>query len=207
MAGRKQVGIFENAPGRFVVQVQVGGRRATARVKGTRAEAQEARLTLLQKLRQEVRPSQEGNSSSEPLGQSASSRQSLADWLTGRYARWQERAQNERTRRKIESPKRYLIASDLGEKPLNEISTADVNAYVEWRLQVGMLTFARRKDGRRYKARKSELGSQTINKSLKVLSAALRLACDEEGIAKVPKIECLPEADAKAIMPPTEDEY
>src|SRR6185295_6310206 len=52
-----------------------------------------------------------------------------------------------------------------------------------------------------------QVGSQTINKSLKLLSAALRLACDEEIIAKVPKINFLPEDDARAIVPPTEEEY
>jgi len=46
----------------------------------------------------------------------------LAEWMVGRYARWQERAQNERTRRKLVSPIRYLLASDLSGLALDRIA-------------------------------------------------------------------------------------
>jgi len=58
-----------------------------------------------------------------------------------------------------------------------------------------------------YRARVEQVGSQTINKSLKLLSAALHLAKDENVIASMPKIHFLPEDDARAIVPPTEEQY
>jgi integrase len=82
-----------------------------------------------------------------------------------------------------------------------------VNAYVEWRLEVGTLTFATRKDGKAYRPRAKSVGAQTINKSLKLLSAALRLAHDEGLVSKLPKINYLPEDDARAILPPTEEQF
>jgi hypothetical protein len=130
----------------------------------------------------------------------------LAEWLTNRYSEWQKRAQNESARRKLDSPKRYLLASDLGDSPLREIDTASVNAYVEWRLEVGTLTFATRKDGSAYRPRAKSVGARTINKSLKLISAALRLAHDEGLVIKLPKINYLPEDDARAILPPTEEQ-
>jgi integrase len=131
----------------------------------------------------------------------------LADWLTGRYAKWQETTQTESTRRKVDSHKRYLIASDLGPMRLDAIATADVNRYVEWRQKTGPLTFAIRNDGEPYRARVTACASQTINKTVRILSAALRLANDEEIIPKVPKLNFLPEDDARPIMPPTDEQY
>jgi integrase len=127
--------------------------------------------------------------------------------LTGRYARWRGRAQNEHTRRKLISPARYLLASDLAELSLDSIGTAEINAYVEWRRSMGALSFSTRKNGQRYRARVEQVGSQTIDKSLKLLSAALHLAKDENLIASVPKIHFLPEDDARAIVPPTEEQH
>src|SRR5262249_19145820 len=86
-------------------------------------------------------------------------------------------------------------------------STAVINAYVEWRQKVGSLTFAVRKDGQRFRPRTDEVGAQTINRSLKVLSAALRLACDEDVIGKVSRIHFLPQDHARTIVPPTEERY
>src|SRR5262249_25668868 len=40
-------------------------------------------------------------------------------------------------RRKLVSPIRYLLASDLAGLSLDEICTAEINAYVEWRRSVG----------------------------------------------------------------------
>ena len=50
---KKQHGITEVSPGRFVVQVQVDGKRQTTRVNGTMAQAEEARAQLLLKGRAE----------------------------------------------------------------------------------------------------------------------------------------------------------
>jgi integrase len=201
---KKHAGIQEVAPGRFVVQVTIGGVRRTTRVNGTHVQAKEAHAKLLTQLLEEQRQDPTSNGGSP--GRSSSC-PTLAEWLTGRYAAWQERAQCHNTRTKMVSPKRYLLTSHLGDLRLNQIGVAEINAYVEWRLKVGPITFATRKDGTRFRTRQEKVGSQTINKSLKMLSAALRLACDEELIVKVPKITYLPEDDARAIIPPTEEQY
>src|SRR5687767_12074725 len=195
---RRDTGIYEEKPGRFVIQVK----GKTKRAQGTLADARRVRAELLLQVDQER---QTTSTNGSPVR--SASCPSLADWLGGRYADWQLRAQNDRTRRKLESPKRYLVASDLGPLTLDQISTAAINGYVEWRRKVGAISFSTRKDGQRFRARTEAIGAQTINKSLKVLSAALRLACDEEVIAKVPKINFLPEDDARAVLPPTEEQF
>jgi|GEM_PF-1886353 len=210
-AKHKSQGIYETSPGRYVVQARYRGVRRTIRLRGTAEDAKAARARLILELRakhQASPPPNEQTSTSGLLALSNWSRSpTLAEWLTGRYAEWQKRAQNEATRRKLESPKRYLLASDLRDLPLGEIDTAHVNTYVEWRLEVGMLTFASKRDGTRYRARAKQVGAQTINKSLKVLSAALHLAFEEDVITKMPKVNYLPEDDAKTILPPTEEQY
>ncbi len=211
MATGKSHGIYQMAPGRFLIQARYRGRRRTCRIRGAAEDAKATHARILLELQAEHRAEEhraEETWTGGFLAPSASYRSpSLADWLSGRYVDWQKRAQNAATRRKLESPKRYLLASDLGELPLHEIDTAQVNAYVEWRLEVGGLTFASKKDGTRYRARAQAIGAQTINKSLKVLSAALRLASDEGLIAKLPKISYLPEDDARSILPPTEEQF
>ncbi len=192
---------------RFVFQAQVNGVRRTKRFTGTPQEAKAAHAAFRAELMKMSQALQTSSSSGLPGLCSLSRCPTLSEWLTGRYPRWQERAQNECSRRKLESPKRYLLASDLAEMRLEEVDTAAINAYVEWRLQVGPLTFAKRKDGERYQARQDTVGAQTINKSLKVLSSALRLAFDEGVITRVPKIAYLPEDDAKAIVPPTMEQF
>jgi hypothetical protein len=134
---KKHQGIMEVAPGRFVVQVAIGGVRRTTRVNGSLVDAQEARAKLLTELREEQR--QETTSNGGSPGRSGSC-PSLAEWLTGRYAGWQERAQSQNTRTKMLSPKRYLLTSHLGDLPLDKIGVAEINAYVEWRLKVGPIT-------------------------------------------------------------------
>ena len=188
-------GIYEETPGRFVVQVS----RRTRRVTGTLADARAVHAQLLLEVQE-----QRSKSGSRAPGASCPT---LAEWMVGRYARWQERAQNERTRRKLVSPIRYLLASDLSGLPLDRIGTAEINAYVEWRRNVGAISFSVRKDGERHRARVERVGAQTINKSLKLLSAALNLAKDEGLIASVPKIHFLPEDDARAVIPLTEEQY
>jgi len=211
MATGKSHGIYQMAPGRFLIQARYRGRRRTCRIRGAAQDAKAIHARMLLELQAEHRAEQyraeETWTGGFPAPSASSRSPSLADWLSGRYVDWQKRAQNTATRRKLESPKRYLLASDLGELPLHEIDTAQVNAYVEWRLEVGGLTFASKKDGTRYRARAQAIGAQTINKSLKVLSAALRLASDEGLIAKLPKISYLPEEDARSILPPTEEQF
>src|SRR5262245_10116008 len=102
----RDTGIYEEKPGRFVVQVK----GKTKRAQGTLADARRVRAELLLQVEAERQTaSTSTNGSSVP----SASCPSLADWLGGRYADWQTRAQNERTRRKLESPIRYLVASDL----------------------------------------------------------------------------------------------
>lgn len=102
---------------------------------------------------------------------------------------------------------RYLVASDLGPKFLREIRASDVNDYVGWRLKVGQVTFTARKDGRQRAVRGSTVSAPTINKSLRVLSSALRFAHREGLIDAVPHIEMLPETDAKRVHGPSVEEY
>src|SRR5216683_868897 len=170
MATGKSHGIYQMAPGRFLIQARYRGRRRTCRIRGAAQDAKATHARMLLELQAEHRAERQRAEETWTNGfpaRSASYRSpSLGDWLTGRYVDWQKRAQNTATRRKLESPKRYLLASDLGELPLHEIDTAQVNAYVEWRLEVGGLTFASKKDGTRYRARAKGIGAQTINKSL-----------------------------------------
>lgn len=203
---KKRSGILEVKPGSYVVQVTVAGQRRTRRVQGTVADAEKARAELLLVSGPAV-IANKAISYANVLPVRSSSCPTLAEWLSGRYAGWQDRAQSERTRRKLVSPVRYLLASDLHGLRLDQIGTAEINSYVEWRRAVGAITFATRKDGQAYRSRVEEVGSQTINKSLKVLSAALRLAADEGVISRVPKINYLPEDDARPVMPPSEEDY
>jgi len=207
----KSQGIYQTGPSRFLLQARFNGRRRTRRIRGGVQDAKATYAQMLLELQAEHRAAeqnvQEASNSGSPAPSSSSRWPTLAEWLTGRYCDWQKRAQNESTRRKLDSPKRYLLASDLADLSLREIDTAQVNAYVEWRLEVGTLTFATRKDGRAYRPRAKNVGAQTINKSLKLLSAALRLAHDEGLVMKLPKINYLPEDDARAILPPTEEQY
>jgi len=207
---KKSQGIYQTKPGRFLLQARFMGRRKTRRIRGGVQDAKANYAQMLLELQAEHRMEKQSTgetSASGLLAPSGSYRcRTLAEWLTGRYSEWQKRAQNASTRRKLDSPKRYLLAADLGDLPLREIDTAQVNAYVEWRLEVGTLTFATRKDGSAYRPRAKSVGAQTINKSLKLLSAALRLAHDEGLVIKLPKINYLPEDDARAILPPTEEQ-
>src|SRR3954465_9613926 len=101
-------GIYEERPGRFVAQVK----GKTKRAQGTLADARRVRAELLL----QVEAEREMTSTNGSPAHSAPC-PSPAHRLGGRYADWQARPQNERTRRKLESPKRYLIASDLGPLP------------------------------------------------------------------------------------------
>ena len=196
-SGIQQVGLKK-----YVLQVQVRQLRKTKRFSGTLDEAKLAYAKFHANLLAEAMSLSNGLPG--PRGFRCPT---LAEWLTHRHARHQELAQNDCTRRKLQSPIHYLLASDLADLPLDKIDTAKINHHIEWRREVGTLTFAYRKDGERYKPRCMEIGNQTINKSLKLLSSALRLAHDEEVIGRVPKINFLPEDDARAIVPPTEEQY
>jgi integrase len=210
-ANHRSHGIYQTGPSHFLVQARFKGRRRTRRIRGALPDAKASYARMVLELQEEHRAAlqnvQEASTTGLPAPYSSYRSPTLAEWLTNRYAEWQKRAQNESTRRKLDSPKRYLLASDLGDLPLREIDTASVNAYVEWRLEVGTLTFATRKDGKAFRPRAKSVGAQTINKSLKLLSAALRLAHDEELLGKLPKINYLPEDDARAILPPTEEQF
>src|SRR6266849_173597 len=210
-ANHKSQGIYQTGPSRFLLQARFKGRRRTRRIRGGLPEAKATYAQMVLELQAEHRAAlqnvQEASSNGLPAPYSSYRSPILAEWLTHRYSEWQKRAQNASTRRKLDSPNRYLLASDLGELPLRQIDTAQVNAYVEWRLEVGTLTFATRKDGSAYRPRAKSVGAQTINKSLKLLSAALHLAHDEGLVIKLPKINYLPEDDARAILPPTEEQF
>src|SRR6266849_3435221 len=192
---------------RFVFQAQVNGIRRTKRFTGTPQEAKAAHAAFRAELMKMSQALQTSSSNGLPGPRVLSRCPTLSEWLTGRYAQHQKLAQNECTRRKLESPARYLLASDLAVLPLDKIDTGKINRYIEWRREVGALTFAYRNDGERYKPRCTEVGNQTVNKALKLLSSALRLAHEEGVIDKLPRINFLPEDDARAIVPPTEEQY
>ena len=192
---------------RFVFQAQVNGIRRTKRFTGTPQEAKAAHAAFRAELMKMSQALQTSSSNGLPGPRVLCRCPTLSEWLTGRYAQHQKLAQNECTRRKLESPARYLLASDLADLPLDKIDTGKINRHIEWRREVGALTFAYRNDGERYKPRCTEVGNQTVNKALKLLSAALNLAHEEGVIDKLPRINFLPEDDARAIIPPTEEEY
>src|SRR5260370_41118873 len=134
MATGKSHGIYQMAPGRFLIQARYRGRLRTCRMRGAAQDAKATHARMLLELQAEHRAERqrtEETSKSGFLVPSASYRSpSLADWLSGRYVDWQKRAQNTATRRKLESPKRYLLASDLGELPLYETDPAQLNPYI-----------------------------------------------------------------------------
>jgi integrase len=197
----------KTGPNAYLIQLSRKGERLTRRFDGTLAQAlkqlEAAKVDLGRKIEAATQPTTSKKGSVVPFA----SCPTLAEWLVGRYAQWQERAQNERTRRKLVAPIRYLLASDLADKRLDWVDVEAINLYVEWRQRVGAITFAERKDGGLYRPRVGAVGAQTINKSLKVLSSALHLAHDESKIVAVPKIGLLPEDDAEAIVPPSEEQY
>src|SRR6266849_7950623 len=203
----RKLGIQEVGPDRYVLQVQVKRLRKTKRFSGTLDEAKLAHAQLHAELLAQWQMEAMNSNNGLPGPRVLSRCPTLTEWLTGRYAQHQKLAQNECTRRKLESPARYLLASDLAELPLDKIDTGKINHHIEWRREVGALTFAYRNDGERYKPRRTEVGNQTVNKALKLLSSALRLAHEEGTIDKLPRINFLPEDDARAIVPPTEEQY
>ncbi len=203
----RKLGIQKVGSDRFVLQVQVKLLRKTKRFSGTLDEAKLAHAQLYAELLAQWQTETMSSSNGLPGPRVLSRSPTLTEWLTGRYAQHQKLAQNECTRRKLESPAKYILASDLADLPLDKIDTGKINRHIEWRREVGALTFAYRNDGERYKPRCTEVGNQTVNKALKLLSAALNLAHEEGVIDKLPRINFLPEDDARAIIPPTEEEY
>ena len=129
MALKKRArGIYEEAPGSFIVQVK----RRTRRVRGVLADAKRVAAELLLQVEEEQRQTREATSNPESAGPSGSFPcPGLTDWLLGRYAGWQLRAQSERTRRKTANSVRYLIASALADLTLDKIGTGEINAFVE----------------------------------------------------------------------------
>jgi len=106
----------------------------------------------------------------------------------------------------FESYVRYLIYY-LGDRPLDEVARPEtINWYTEQRLKDPALSFALRKDGKPRRARVERVSHVAINKSLSVLRAALNLAFKEGLLAAQPRVELLPEDDARPIVPPTDTE-
>jgi len=101
---------------------------------------------------------------------------------------------------------RYLIFY-LGDHPLDEAARPEtLHWYVERRLQDAPLSFALRKDGKPRRPRVERVSNVAINKSLSVLRAALNLAFKEGLLAEQPRVELLPEDDARALVPPSDTE-
>ena len=198
-------------PDAFLIQIQRKGVPLTRRVHGKLKEAlrelERAKVELGERIAALATAVPMATTSTTAVAAPALSSPTLEDWLVGRFKDHQERHQSERTRRKLESPIRYLLASDLAQMPLHAIGTAEINGYISWRMKVGTITFAERKDGKPYKPRALKVGAVTINKSLRVLSTALNLARRERTITEVPTIEFLAETDARGRWAPTREEY
>jgi len=200
---KKRSGILEVAPGQFVVQVARHGRRVTRRVQGATADAERVRAELLLELEQEQL---QGSTTMQPGSPGQRNVPTLKEWLRGRYAERSRLLHKESTAGVFESYIRILIFY-LGDRPLDEVARQEgLNWFVERRLQDPPLTFTLRKDGQRRKARVERVSNVAINKSLSVLRAALNLAFKEGLLATQPRVELLPEDDARPIVPPTDTE-
>jgi integrase len=130
----------------------------------------------------------------------------LKEWLRGRFADSRRALHTAHTARTVESNVRVLIFY-LGGELIDEIDAAVVNRYVEARLKDPPLTFSFRKDGSPKRARVETVGHSTVNRSLEVLRAALRLAEAENVIVKAPSINLLPRDSSSPVLPPTDEDY
>ena len=193
----RRPGIKEMSPGQFLVQVQIAGKRATARISGALADAVKEHARLVQELTGAPRSSKTG----QPASRGPSSSPTLRDWLRGRYAARSVVVQAATTRKVFESQVGYLIFY-LGDRLVGSIGPADVNWYVEKRHVDGPMTFTLTKAGHPKLARTKTVNNASINKSLSVLRAALHLAHREGVIDAAPRVELLPEDDSQIITPP-----
>lgn len=204
-------GLHHQGEETWLIQLSRDGHRLTRRFHGSKAAA----LRALDDAKVELGRKQEAskNSSSASSAPLPPDRRvdvpTLLAFLSdgGRYENHQLRNQSERTRRKLVSPIRYLIASDLGPLRLDDVSAAAINDYVSWRMKVGQLSFSTTKRGQPRRPRGTRVGAQSINKSLRVLSSALRFAQREGLLETMPYIEMLPETEAKRVHGPSLAEY
>jgi len=200
---KKRSGILEVAQGQFVVQVARQGKRVTRRVQGATADAERVRAEMLLELEQEQL---QGSTTMQPGSPGQSSARTLKEWLRGRYAERSRLLHKESTADVFESQVCYLVYY-LGDRPLDEVARLEtINWYTEQRLKDPALSFALRKDGKPRRARVERVSNVAINKSLSVLRAALNLAFKEGLLAEQPRVELLPEDDARPIVPPSDTE-
>jgi len=200
---KKRAGILEVTPGQFVVQVARNGKRLTRRFQGSTVDAERVRAELLLELE---RDQPQGSTTTQPGSPGPSNVPTLKEWLRGRYAERSRLLHKESTAGVFESYIRYLIYY-LGDRPLDEVARPEtLHRYTEQRLKDPALSFALRKDGKPRRARVERVSNVAINKSLSVLRAALNLAFKEGLLATQPRVELLPEDDARPIVPPTDTE-
>ncbi|HEY8206235.1 MAG TPA: tyrosine-type recombinase/integrase [Myxococcaceae bacterium] len=200
---KKRSGILEVAPGQFVVQVARQGKRVTRRVQGATVDAERIRAELLLELE---RAQPQGSTTPQPGSPGQRSVPTLKEWLRGRYAERSRLLHKESTADVFESYVRYLIYY-LGDRPLDEVARHEtINWYTERRIQDGALSFALRKDGQPRRPRVERVSHVAINKTLSILRAALNLAFKEGLLAEQPRVELLPEDDARPIVPPSDTE-
>ncbi|MHB8877488.1 MAG: tyrosine-type recombinase/integrase [Myxococcaceae bacterium] len=198
----KRPGIREMSPGQFLVQIQVGGNRKTARVTGTMADAITRHAELVQEANGQGSAPQ--TSTTAKLGSGGlSNAPSLREWLRGRFAERSQVVQAATTRKVVESQIRYLVFY-LGDRRIDEIGPAELNWYVEKRKADGPLSFTLTKEKKPRHPHCTEISNAGINKSLSILRAALYLALHEGVVDKPPRVELLPEDDASPVVPPTD---
>lgn len=204
----RRPGITEMGPGKWLVQVSVNGTRKTARVSGTMTEAVAAHAQLVQEANGEAPLKYLSQGAPRPLNGSAgrSNLPTLREWLRGRYADRSGLLHKATTAKVQESQMAYLCYY-LGDRRIDEVARTDtLNWYVERRLADPPLTFTLRKDGTAKRPRVEKVSNGAINKSLSILRAALNLAYREGLLDAPPRVELLPEDDARPIVPPSDTE-
>ena len=191
---------------RWVVQVQVKGRRRGRRVRGTRKDAKAVEAAIRAELEDEARM----NEAAALLGLDQERRSvepppTLQLFFRDRWVPHARVVQNENTRTRYASRWRYILYF-LGDKRIDEVSLADVNEMVEALQERGPISFARRKDGELRRPPTTELATSTINGILACLRAALRFAEAEGHIATAPRINLLPEDRSEGVVAPSEEQ-
>jgi integrase len=197
--------------GKWLIQVQKGGKRKTKRVTGSLADAERIEARLLAEIdrKSEIQRASELLGVERPSDQKKRNRRSptLRDYFCERWIDHAKVVQNDLTRLKSRVPFNYLLHY-LGDKTLMELlETLEINWFAEQMKKNGSISFTTRKDGSPIRRKNTELTNATINKSLQCLKALLNLAHSERVIPEAPRIDMLPEEDSKPVIPPTEEQY
>jgi integrase len=203
---------------KWLVQVQSGGVRRTARVQGPKSDAEKAE----RRLRKELEGAGEASARSvlahavqapiphqtrQARKRPASAIPTLREYLEQRWAAHAQVVQNRMTREKTRVPLNYLVHY-LGDHTLDALLAPKVvHGFVEAMHRNGPIAFTMRSDGQPIKRRKTKLTHSSINKSLQCLKAVLNLAYVEGILDRRPQIDLLPLDDSMPIVACSEAEF